>query len=84
MTEQGLYTFNEVLDRLLLTDEELLLCKQHRDDNKKLDDMFEGHPSYSEGMHYPPENVCDNRGNIGNPPDKPKTHNRGWDEYYGA
>ena len=41
MTEQGLYTFNEVLERLLLTDEEVLLCKQHTEYNKKLTDMLD-------------------------------------------
>ncbi|MAF42626.1 MAG: hypothetical protein CMI54_00465 [Parcubacteria group bacterium] len=42
------YTLKEVLDRLLLTDEELLLCQQHREYAEKLDEMFEGHPSYDE------------------------------------
>jgi hypothetical protein len=72
MSEERLYTFNELLERLMLTDEELLLCKQHRDYNKKLNDMLEGRGN------------CDNRGNIGDPPDEPKVHNRGWDEHYGA
>lgn len=34
------YTINEIIERLTLTDEELLLCKQHRDYNKKLDDLY--------------------------------------------
>ena len=40
MTEQGLYTFNEVFERLLLTDEEVLLCKQHTEYARKLDDVL--------------------------------------------
>jgi len=35
-----LYTFSEVLERLMLTDEEVLLCKQHREYNDRLDDML--------------------------------------------
>ena len=35
------YTFEQVLERLLLTDEELLLCKQHREYAEKLDDMLD-------------------------------------------
>ena len=38
--EVKLYTFNEVLERLMLTDEEVLLCKQHREYNDRLDDML--------------------------------------------
>lgn len=41
MSEERLYTFNELIERLIITDEELLLCKQHRDYNKKLTDMLD-------------------------------------------
>jgi len=41
MGKERLYTFNEVLERLLLTDEEVLLCKQHTEYVEKLDDMFD-------------------------------------------
>ena len=41
MGEERLYTFNELIERLIITDEELLLCKQHRDYNKKLTDMLD-------------------------------------------
>jgi hypothetical protein len=34
------YTLMEVLDRLMLTDEEVLLCKQHREYADKLDEML--------------------------------------------
>jgi hypothetical protein len=37
----SVYTFEQVLERLMLTDEELLLCKQHREYNKKLNDMLD-------------------------------------------
>jgi hypothetical protein len=50
MSEERRYTFSEVLERLMLTDEEVLLCKQHRDYDRKLDDMLEGIGN------------CDNRG----------------------
>ena len=41
MSEERVYTFNEVLERLLLTDEEVLLCKQHKEYNKKLDKILD-------------------------------------------
>jgi len=40
MSESRLYTLDEVTERLLLTDAELLLCKQHREYGEKLDDML--------------------------------------------
>lgn len=51
--ENKRYSLKEILDRLELTDEDLLLCKQHREYGKRLDEMFEGHPSYNEDdLHY--------------------------------
>jgi hypothetical protein len=50
MGKERLYTFNEVLERLLLTDEELLLCKQHTEYAEKLDDMFSDHPRYDNNV----------------------------------
>lgn len=37
MTEETTYTLKQILDRLMLTDEEVLLCKQHREYAEKLD-----------------------------------------------
>jgi hypothetical protein len=39
--ENKRYSLREILDRLELTDEDLLLCKQHREYAEKLDDMFD-------------------------------------------
>jgi len=47
MSERKTYTFEQVLDRLMLTDEEVLLCKQHREYTDKLEDMFSDHPRYN-------------------------------------
>jgi hypothetical protein len=41
MTEETTYTFKQILDRLLLTDEEVLLCKQHREYAEKLDYLLD-------------------------------------------
>lgn len=41
MTEETTYTFKQILDRLMLTDEELLLCQQHREYSRKLDDILD-------------------------------------------
>jgi hypothetical protein len=53
MSEERRYTFSEVLERLMLTDEEVLLCKQHRDYDRKLDEMLDdgGWKSYKWGMY---------------------------------
>jgi hypothetical protein len=51
------YTLSEVLERLLLTDEELLLCQQHREYVKKLDDVL------------PEIDSIGNLRNIGEPPE---------------
>ena len=38
---------------IFLSESEVLLCKQHREYGKRLDEMFEGHPSYNEDeLHY--------------------------------
>jgi len=42
------YTFDEVLERLLLTNEELLLCKQHREYGERLDDMLDGDEKFGD------------------------------------
>ena len=62
MTEETTYTFKQILDRLILTDEEILLCKQHREYAEKLDDMFSDHPRYeskvtSTGDLLPPDKL---------------------------
>ena len=46
--EEKRYTFGEVLDRLLLTDEDLLLCKQHREYGEKLNDMLGGDKKFGD------------------------------------
>ena len=35
------YTINEIVERLTLTDEEVLLCKQHREYADKLDNVLD-------------------------------------------
>jgi len=46
--EEKRYTLSEVLDRLLLTDEELLLCEQHREYAERLDDMLDGDEKFGD------------------------------------
>jgi hypothetical protein len=88
MSEEKLYTFDEVLERLMLTDEELLLCQQHKEYSKRLDEILEFDSERmdiigqngNDGLHY------DSIGNIGDPPDEPreikwKNRRRGKYEY---
>ena len=70
MSEEKLYTFSEVLERLMLTDEELLLCKQHKEYGKRLDEILEFDSERmdivgqngNDGLHY----SADTEGNIRN------------------
>jgi hypothetical protein len=54
---QRRYTLEEVLDRLILTDEELLLCQQHREYARKLNDALPDIDSIGnfKNMGEPPE-----------------------------
>jgi hypothetical protein len=64
MKDEKAYTFDAILERLMLTDEEVLLCRQHREYGGRLDRMF--------GTKKPSTN-CDDIGNIiGDPPDEPR------------
>lgn len=91
MKDEKAYTFDAILERLMLTDEEVLLCKQHREYGGRLDRMFGVKKEEelnermdvigqngNDGLHY------DSIGNIGDPPDEPKEMkwlNRGWGKY---
>lgn len=44
MKDKKTYTFDAILERLMLTDEEVLLCKQHKEYGKKLDKMLDNTP----------------------------------------
>jgi hypothetical protein len=65
------YTINEIIERLALTDEEVLLCKQHREYAEKLDTVLDARDfrmdrmdiigqNGNDGLHY----NTDSEGNI--------------------